>query len=261
MRFKRFLESEENKIPKGYRHEIPLEDALKLLKSHCGDALKLARPLYRGMSDPSDDEEGVYMVHAQGSVRKSANTTNHYTVIMDHFLPHLGYPKRSEAIIFTNAHNTARAFGSVFAIFPYDGVKIGVCAYGDLWDTPYFRIGNSSDKYLIHQWNGVLTRMGLPSGSYLELVDAIKEKMRESGTPHADQLIQMFGTPGNVESALEEAYSPDTLQLNLATTKNIDDFADRERELWTGGKCIAIKLTLWNKIQDRLEKEKAGDDK
>ena len=242
MRFKQYLLNEAG----AHKTALEVAEAVALIKEHCGDALKLKEPLWRGMNPGSDS----FLLNGEASTRESANTSNFYTNIMDNFLPSLGYPKRSKSIILANDLDTADAFGAVYAVFPYDGVKIGVCAAYDLWSTPSFQIGDSEDDHRIHNWNGIWRSFDLPQSSYLEFVDAIKEKMSDdSGGSIVESLIQIFGTPDNVEAALEKAYSPEGLKLELATTKTIDNYSDTKRELWIGGKCVAIRRNFYTRLK------------
>lgn len=238
--FKQYLQEAQHK------QELGIDEALELMKAHCKDALKLNEPLWRGMTGNGD----AYTLHGEASTRRSANTTNYYTVIMDHFLPPLGYPKRSQSIILTNRVNIAIGFGRAYAIYPYDGVSIGVCFEHDLWESPSFRIGSYGNHYRIHSWNTVWKDMALDPSSYYAFVDDIQEKMVDDSSFIEDKLIKIFGTPDNVEPALEKAYSVKTLKLELATTKTIENYNDRERELWIGGKCIAISAGMWHQLKD-----------
>lgn len=238
-----------------HKTEISVEEAIKLINTHCRDAMK--EPLYRGMTPESD----AFILHGEASKRSSANTSNYYTVILDHFLPPHGYPKRSESIILADNFGTARGFGTVYAVFPYDGVKIGVCSADDLWYSPHFKVGNAEESYRIENWNGVWREYGLSSSSYEEFVASIKEKMAED-TKVARMLTDIFGTPDNVEPALKKAYSPETLDMNLATTKDIEEYRGGEgHELWIGGKCVAIEYKTWQRMQkDETDNELAPED-
>lgn len=234
--FKEFL------AESAHKQELELAEAIKLIETHCKDALKSGRQLYRGMTPGSD----AYALHGEASTRKSANTTNYYTVILDHFLPEQGYPKRSASIILANGFDTARGYGSVYAIFPYDNVPIGVCDGSDLWDSE-LDVGNAGDKMRIDRWNRVWQEYGLSADSYESFVASIKDKMEE-GKAVGRMLTDIFESPDGIEPALKKAYSAKNLKMNLATTKTINDF-DFERELWIGGKCIAIQWNIWAQLQ------------
>lgn len=237
-----------------HKQEIELAEAIKLINTHCKASKN--QPLFRGMNGGQD----AYILHGDASTRKSANTSNHYTVILDHFLPELGYPKRSKSIILSNNYSTARGFGDVYCILPYDDVKIGVCATSDLWFSPRFKIGNYHSEFRIEQWNQVYRDNGIDALSYEDFVSSIKEKL-ETGTAD-DRLKEMFPDPDNIEETLKQAYNPETLELKLETPASMGKYEeDDARELWIGGKCIAIKKDVWYRMQkDEHDDEPAPED-
>ena len=66
--------------------------------------------------------------------RKSANTSNYYTILFDEILPSWKpYPLRSKSIICSSVMIGAAGYGDVFLVYPYNGSKIGVCSEDDLW--------------------------------------------------------------------------------------------------------------------------------
>jgi len=138
MRYKQFLnESRSNSISE--------EKAIKLIKSNCKDALKgiinIERNLvykdrgtiiYRGVYNNNDF---LYINPKQGSLRKSANTSNYYTLLMDNNSEWKNYPKRSQSIICSTSGSIASTYGVLFIVLPYDNGKIGVCPSDDLWSS------------------------------------------------------------------------------------------------------------------------------
>jgi hypothetical protein len=245
MRFKDYLREAK------HRQDISIEQAQELLQAHCSDALKhLDKPLWRGFSGKED----AYLVQGELGGRGSANTTNHYTVLMDHFLTPLGYPKRSASIIMANNENlrAASSYGEIYAVFPYDGVKIGVCEDEDIWFTK-FTIGAATHAQKIDAWNDFFDDAGIPDHSYQDLVQGIKETIENKEDEYYSLMRNVFGfDPAKIEEILKEAYSPKNLGLHLATSADIQKYEDRDRELWIGGKCIALhKKDVWEKMVEK----------
>ena len=81
---------------------ISLEDAIKLIKENCD----VNNFLYRGYKS----SQKYLHIDSNKSERKSANTSNHYTVLIDTFLDDI-FPLRSKSIICTN--DIEKAKGSV----------------------------------------------------------------------------------------------------------------------------------------------------
>lgn len=249
MRFKDYLEEAK------HHSEVSVEQAIELLKANCKDALKnIERPCWRGSKGASGD---AVIMHGEKGTRKSKNTTNYYTLIMDHFLPEHGYPLRSKSIIFGNYPQLeyVKAFGNPYAVFPFDGVKIGVCESYDLWNTQV-SIGNSP-KEDITFWNHVFAESGVDASSYQDMKNSLISVMN-SPTPERksyvfDKIKSTFEKPQNIEMMLKQAYSPEKLGLSLVTSKDIP--TGQRRELWVSGKCVALSYKTWEKVIQQLKEE------
>jgi len=240
-----------------YRTDISNERAIDLLKDHCSDALKnIDTPLIRGTKTST---EQAYLVHGElGDGRSSAwSDSNFYTVILDEVNGPAGYPLRSKSVIMSNwagFHNIvsyARGKGGVYAMFPYDGVKIGVCPSYDMWEGPAFTIGESKRRRTINDWNDWFLYMNLDESSYEALVHSIEDTLedperaaKETGKPEGffDELVETFD-PGKVDEQLHKAYSASNQEFDLVDTRTVYDISN-ERECWTSGKCVAIRLGL-----------------
>ncbi|WP_407305440.1 hypothetical protein [Acinetobacter sp.] len=240
MRFKQFLAEGDHK------RDISMEEAFELLKANCKSALKhVDAPLWRGTKRSAED---AYFIHGgaeEATGRKSANTTNHYTMLMDTFLPYYGYPLRSRSIIFATNKNEeyASSFGRLYAIFPYDGTPIGVCSEHDLWNTEPFEVGNSDEDRRINGWNHFWRDNKISSASWKEFERTMTEKMTEAGN-HGRSFTQWFGPPEKLRAIFEKAYGPENLKLELTDAENVYNI-DGEHELWMSGKCIAIKASVY----------------
>lgn len=245
--FKQFLQEA------SHRTDISVEKAWELLEVNCKDALKNFKlPLWRGTRKARED---AYLFHPGDEAapgRTSANTTNYYTVIMDKFLPYYGYPKRSKSIILGNFENLAyiQEMGNVYAIFPYDGVEIGVCEDYDLWETAEFAIGNYPVKSSIRAWNNFFREHKLSEDSWEDFRDSLEEAMAD-GKPYAQQFLKWFGPPEKIEEIFKKAYSPETLNTELSDSASIRHVPGA-RELWISGNCIGLSLDTWK----QLKKEK-----
>ena len=243
MRFKEFIREAR------HREDISIEKAIELLEKHCGEAYKhFDEPLWRGSRRMTED---AYLVSGEDGNRTSANTKNYYTLVMDHFLPELGYPKRSKSIIMGNTKNLeyVQAYGTTYAVFPYDGVKIGVCEHEDLWYSK-IQVGNEKHPMTVEQLNRRFYGFDLDDSTYQDFKNSIITKMNDTSSIQSI-VTGMFGKdPSKVESILKAAYSPESLKLHLATTSDIKKYDDNKRELWIGGKCIAIKRATWLKMME-----------
>lgn len=231
----------------GYKTDLAAEEAWDLLNKHCKDALKdLNRPIVRGMTNMGT---GFGIIHGEAGERRSRNTSNHYTVILDEVLPK-EFPKRSKSIICANWYGMTHAdrYGTLHAIIPFDGVKIGVCPYMDMWDTEITLGGETGS---IPGWNYWLKKVGVTENmSFNEMVKTMEA--HNGGDSDYEWLKKI---QGNVREELIKAY---TKPFKVATTANSNIYnADEDaREVWIGGKCVAINMKIYSKMMtDRTNYE------
>lgn len=247
MRFKDFLLLEAK-----HRIDISVEKAIELLRERCSDALEhFDQPIWRGSRGST---ENAYLIQGDAGGRSSANTSNYYTVIIDEFYPKRGYPKRGLSIICANAPNKnyARSYGNVYAIFPYDGTPIGVCPEEDIWHVKT-QIGNARREKTVEDWNSWFESNEIPDYSFEDMVNGIKETMEDPEDDHYDYVTDVFGTkPDKVEEMIEDAYDPRILGIQLATPDIMHKLNDKPRELWIGGRCIALSVATWKKLHEEF---------
>ena len=233
------------------QYKVEVDDVFKVFRNNCQEFLAgtPSHPLVRGMTL----SETPLIIHGEAGSRTSANTENYYTIFLDHTLPPLGYPKRSKSIICGNWDNKgyAESFGDIpFAIIPFDGVKIGVCPGFDMWETRLpadaaINKNNGPRSLKIDNLNNAMKRVGVPETTFAEIVKYI-EGLFDIADKELDSdkryLIQFFNK-GKVKENLEEAYS-EKMGFELETPRTINSI-NRRRELWIGGKCLAIPLAQY----------------
>lgn len=242
-----------------YKTKISDEEFLKLLKEKCSDALQNGKdtPIVRGMSG---GEEAV-IIQGEAGGRESANTSNYYTIFLDHTLGPKGYPKRSKSIICSNWRNrdysNSFAENYVFAIIPYNGVKIGVCPDYDMWETEFKHGPDSIIGNRIESLNRAFKWAGIPQTTFDDAVKAIEKLLENEKLPIEDNpndenhifLAKMF-KEGKVREQLEKMYNED-MGFSLHTTKTVYEI-DEPREVWIGGKCLAIPLERYQNLIENL---------
>lgn len=123
-------------LNEGRSASISLDNAKEKLHKNCSDALKAWRKnggyIYRGVRGMKN--EYAYMDSTKYDERASANTTNEYTVLINHILDSWKqYPKRNVICITENVF--ASGHGATYHIFPYNGTKIGICSGFDIWES------------------------------------------------------------------------------------------------------------------------------
>lgn len=227
-----------------YKEEIKsLDDVVDLLKRHCSDALKtIDKPIVRGMTDYGE----FVKVKGEDGARKSQNTSNHYTMIMDAVLPS-EFPRRSKSIICANYQGEfyAGSFGTVYAIFPYNGVKIGVCPGRDIWRLD-IRLGETSDG--IVAWNNKFGKMNLDDQNYDNFISGLSDAIEDA---QGEGIAYELRDIQDLDKTIREAYSK---PFKVADTAHADIYNDGiTRELWIGGSCIAVRMDALPDVVAKLE--------
>ena len=112
---------------------IDLHEALSIIKTECGNTISKINniPIYRG----ADFKNSNFFVgsSAAGTDRKSANTQNYYTLIVDNDPRWKEYPKRGKSFICSTASYIADAYGVIGLVIPFDNANVGICPEEDYW--------------------------------------------------------------------------------------------------------------------------------
>jgi hypothetical protein len=135
----------------------------KLVSENCKGFLEKGLPkIYRG-----DSDIGKYkLVDPKSINRRSANTSNYYTLLMDNLEVWKEFPKRSKSLICSTDTYIAETFGEINVVIPFDGCRIAFCPYGDLWDS--FNFPPQNINYFLSLFN-------IKDVNYKDLIKDIKE--------------------------------------------------------------------------------------
>lgn len=231
MRFLEFLNE-------SYKKRITVDDAIELIKDNVHNDLK--KPLYRGMSDGAD----CMIIDSTYVGRKSANTKNYYTLILDQILKTTKFPLRSKSIICSKAKHIAEDYGdALYVIFPMKGVKIAAVNEVDIWHTT-FKADHYDGRML--DLNGFMKDMGISDDSFNSIVEDLN-KMFENDDKYNSEFPYML-----LKKAIDDTKDVKTSLLKLYKTV-VDKFTLHDSsseisgmsECWVEGKCIAIKYEVF----------------
>ena len=111
-------------------NDITREQAIELVSNEHKDAFNAQVAIYRGVHGYGD--YAFIDPSKSNRPRVSANTGNHYTLIMDNSSSWKSYPKRSKSLICSTDEGYAIDFGKTYRVYPINGGKIGVCPYRDI---------------------------------------------------------------------------------------------------------------------------------
>jgi len=162
MRLKFYLtESRPNYKNYGRGKTISEEQAFKIIPSFSQSVLSaLNDNLYLIRYRLKGKKHHYYYIDPKKSKepRKSANTSNHYTLIMDNSKKWSKYPKRSQSVICSIDNTINRIPSSSYLVLPENGAKIGECSSVDLWESfPNVEVS-------MNEWNtGVSFLLSMPN--------------------------------------------------------------------------------------------------
>lgn len=123
MKFYDFINEKNERVSK--------DEIITLLRTECNESwdlyIKSEKVLYRGESVNYD----FFVKNSADENRKSANTINVYTPIINEHPTWSKFPKRN--IICSSSYSYANGFGNVYYVFLYNGTKLGFCVDRDIW--------------------------------------------------------------------------------------------------------------------------------
>jgi len=254
MKFKQFLLTERRSKP------ISQEEAFNLLEKNCKQALK-STPIYRGVKFVDDY---FLSVNPSDFERKSANTKNYYTLLIDNSPYWKDYPKRSKSIICTTSHYRASAYGNIYRVFPYDGAKIGICPASDFWGSfinslygDYLDDFNENIEYLFSILNIPLKDNSISSiKKSFKQFDKVYQTKKENTIEHITNLhinwlYDFYSYKKGLLNYINEILNPKKNNLKLqkiGTPIKCDNC-----EVWTDSKSILIQSDIFNELKDRYE--------
>ena len=236
-----------------------VEEAIATLNEHCKDALWMLQentPIYRGEKSVPQEalKTGFMTVDTSATERKSQNTKNYYTVILDNNPLMKDYPKRSRSFICSTRLSYASGFaggqsGAALIVVPFDGVKIGMCGSYDMWETHVQLLGRNED---IADMNDMFEDLGIVPAlkSFTDFNDRLKAG-DQSAIKDLRRVFRSKDYDGDFLSDVWKAYSPSKLKFSLHTTKDFPHITD-EREVWIGGKVMMITREVWDKMRKKL---------
>ncbi len=226
-----------------------LDDARAIITDNCVDAFTAFQDggvIYRGISrvDPVG-----FIGDSRVHVRRSANTLNYYTLLIDNDPAWEKFPKRSASFICSTSEDIAMGYGQVvYLVFPYDGVKIAGCGKYDFWESFDYRADQiNSLLYALFTTNDISTddtsleelnknidkleKIAKSTGLNLEKGKGIRFPTLPS---RSAELIDEMNKHG-VLKTLRSIFSPKKHRLIKAA-----DLSETSEEIWFSGKAVFV---------------------
>jgi hypothetical protein len=225
------------------RSRVVHETILDQVKIHCSEAvtaLKQGRNVFKGFTNLDND---FYLTDPKLKTRKSQNTTNYYTTLMDNLLIWSKFPKRSQSLICTTSLRVAASFDEPFHVLPFNGARFGVCPESDLWYTN-MTSAYSENKIFIDSLNSFYRFNNIIDDSYYKFIDYFmmnKDNLKFNDWDDISSLFKSIRKVKNREEVIkffEKLYDPKRLGFKLS---NIEKLPIESREVWTDSKAYLIR--------------------
>jgi hypothetical protein len=222
---------------------------LRALKDDCFDALnamKSGRYIFKGIEGLS---ETIAITDPKLMERKSANTRNHYTLLMDNLPSWQNYPKRSRSLICSTSKSRAGDFGNLYLVVPFDNASIGVCSDHDLWGGfPY--LDESLGISVVADINDMFVEAGISDSSYNDFLDSCllhKANLLNSKYHGAEDLYELLApadTKGDIVRILDKLLNPKLNKFSLEDVAGIPAHNEHNsHEVWTDSKAYLIEAS------------------
>jgi hypothetical protein len=214
------------------------------------------RLIYRGNTKLQSNTS--YKVSPSNYVRRSQNTDNYYTMMMDNLPQWKSYPKRSKSIICSLDIDRAKTYGgyNVHVVVPIKSINLGICPKWDIWDSftelrraDYFnhdfetlvdaafriygrnshRLTNASD------WNEYLTAFSI--------IDNVKEQL-ESGTAirRSEWVLKYLAYDTPFYEFIQNIFDPEFNGFDVVNNYQSVDTFTMDHEVWTDSDCYLISF-------------------
>lgn len=251
MNFKDFLNE-------SYKTSISKDEAIDIIRKNDPSNI-----LYRGMTS-SDD---FLILNGENGTRKSVNTGNYYTLLIDKLLKGTDYPLRSKSIICSSTRTTAKSYvgynsqKTTYVIIPLKGTKVACTNYSDIWKMKFdfavlknnkYQITDSSKSRLI-TINQYYDGLDINDDSYSEFINDLKKCLSKNIDEVEDrdsyeELKSIFRDVDNLDNDVIALYKTIVDQFTL-----FDDASNikEDNECWVGGKCLAIKYDVYASLKDQ----------
>ena len=264
MRFSEFIK--EASVGKRLKiTELEINKAIDMLNTHCKDALWMLRsnePIWRG-DDTMEPKSGFSIVDPTETKRKSQNTTNFYTVILDNIPSMQEYPKRSRSLIASTDFSKSSSYSrkrKPLAVIPFDGVKIGVVNERDMWNV---EVSLFDETKGIADWNCYLSSL-LKGYSEWAAFKAY-QKCLDDGDKLETRRFDAFRKTTGIQKADPKKFLDELNKgyggagFSSCTTKTLP--REEHTEVWIGGKCMIIGYDMWLDIHDAYVRSTIKQDK
>ncbi len=227
-------------LEKSRNIEITLDDVKDKLKSiYTKDEIL---PIFRGTHNCFD----YSYVNPKLYNRRSANTSNYYTLFMDNSELWKEYPKRSQSLVCTTSFNRADFTSNVYILIPLDKqTKFGICKKSDLWNSFTYLLSKvkTSNIFDMDDFNSKFSSLNISDKSYEEMI-------KDLSKIDNDTLVDKFKLIDSKIFDLNDLLDPIKNEFELKEYSNLKSITNQNREIWTDSDCILIHIKRENDFEE-----------
>jgi len=218
--------------------------AMKENASEAIAAFSTGHAIFKGLFSNKNTLSDIMLSDPKLIERKSQNTSNHYTVLLDNLPSWRNFPKRSRSLICATKKYIASGFGDVFLVLPFDGAKIAVCPTTDIWAIKFEKLGTSLEIF-----NNIMSKYHISDYDYESVITTILMNRKDilSSTSAEDTLEPTFlaglaacKNRNDLISLLNDALNPIPNDFELTDIFNTP--VDENKEVWTDSKSYLVDI-------------------
>jgi len=269
----------------GYISLINENEIDNLIATHCKDFSWDDTPIYRGIRN---SEHKSIILNPSITERRSSNTKNYYTYIIDNSIEWEDYPDRGRSLICSFGKNIAEQYtdsiNGPHRVIPFDGAIFGICPTTDIW-TSFKFLSVFKNLDILDEYNELIFEIGnifdiifddsdkthffdQLEKLFVELNDIDIEKLDNNISekyPTRDSIdlaklkFNILEFPKSLED-LKKQFSPIENGFRLLDYVNLDKLFENPKiskskaEIWTDSKCLLIPDYVIKKIRRNHEK-------
>lgn len=244
MKFIEFISTERKKYLEKY-------ECIKLLKENCLKSIRNRSIFYRGYS--SDSTQEYMLLNGSAGVRNSKMGNNNLLIYTNElYKDDPLYQDRSKCTIMSTEKIHSKRFGEIYCIIPYDDAILS-------YTTDYADMNHM--RYDYKNKHGYPDDISITSlfiylercSNFNELMKTIEHELKtDNAFTHFDDIAHLIDKKDPINS-FKKIFNKNVISINSVKSTNF--LSSKMHEVWTEGKCIAIKEDMMEEIIKELKKE------